>query len=223
MAVAGVAARKKDGQTVSGDTGAWFKHDDGSLYVLLCDGMGSGPEAGRESSTAVDLLERFLRAGVKPEAALRTLSAALALRGEETGGFTTIDLLRLDLFSGGAEVYKYGAAPTYIRKGKTVTRITGASLPAGLVGGEGAAPDITRAQLTAGDWILLVTDGVSGSQSDLWVRDRFAAFQGDSPKDLAQSLIDESAQHGGATDDRTALVLRLEHRKSKAPPSDETS
>lgn len=48
MAVAGVAARKKDGETVSGDAGTYFKREDGTLYVLLCDGMGSGPgRAGR--------------------------------------------------------------------------------------------------------------------------------------------------------------------------------
>ena len=52
--------QKKDGQTVSGDTGAWFKHDDGSLYVLLCDGMGSGSLAEQESALAVRLLEQFL-------------------------------------------------------------------------------------------------------------------------------------------------------------------
>lgn len=83
MAVAGVAAKKKDGQTVSGDTGAWFKHDDGSLYVLLCDGMGSGSLAEQESALAVRLLEQFLRAGVRPENALRTLNSALALRNDE--------------------------------------------------------------------------------------------------------------------------------------------
>ena len=70
MALAGAAARRKDGETVSGDTGAWFKHEDGSLYVLLCDGMGSGPAAHRESSEAARLLEQFLRAGVPPEEAL---------------------------------------------------------------------------------------------------------------------------------------------------------
>lgn len=45
--------------------------------------------------------------------------------------------------------------------------------------------------------MLLVTDGVAGSDSDLWVRQRFAAFEGESPKDLTQALIDESAGHGG--------------------------
>ena len=211
-AVAGVAARKKDGQAVSGDTGAWFKHDAGSLYVLLCDGMGSGPEAGKESSLAVRLLEQFLRSGVRPEAALRTLNSALALRGEETGGFTTIDLLRLDLFTGEAEVYKYGAAPTYVKKGTSVSRVTGSALPAGLTDGDTVAPDVTRLKLEAGDCVLLVTDGVAGTESDVWVRERLAAFNGVSPRELAQALIAESEEHGGATDDRTALVLRLAER-----------
>ncbi|MFQ7450436.1 MAG: SpoIIE family protein phosphatase [Flavonifractor plautii] len=118
MAVAGVAAKKKDGQTVSGDTGAWFKHDDGSLYVLLCDGMGSGSLAEQESALAVRLLEQFLRAGVRPENALRTLNSALALRNDEAaGGFTTIDLLRVDLFTGEAGVYKLRRRPHLCEKG----------------------------------------------------------------------------------------------------------
>ena len=84
------------------------------LYILLCDGMGSGVAASRESKLAIRLLERFLKAGVDPESALKTLNSALALRNEEEGGFTTVDLLRLDLFTGEGALYKFGAAPTYI-------------------------------------------------------------------------------------------------------------
>ena len=214
MAVAGAAAQKKDGQAVSGDTGAWFKHDDGSLYVLLCDGMGSGAPAQRESTLAVRLLEQFLRAGVRPENALRTLNSALALRNDEAvGGFTTIDLLRVDLFTGEAWVYKYGAAPTYVKKGAAVSRITGAALPAGLTSGDGAAPDTTSLHLESGDCVLLVTDGVAGGEGDQWIRDKLAAFNGGSPRELAQAILDEStAQVGAAADDRTVLALRLTRR-----------
>ncbi len=212
MAVAGVAARKKDGQTVSGDTGAWFKLDDGSLYVLLCDGMGSGPAASEDSTLAVQLLEQFLRAGVTPDTALRTLNNALVLRGEETGGFTTIDLLRVDLFTGEAAIYKYGAAPTYIRHGGKVNRISGSALPAGLAAGEGA-PDKSTFTLQAGDCVLLVSDGVAGSGEDIWLRELLAAFAGDSPKDLACALISESEGRDTGVDDRTALVIRLTQRK----------
>lgn len=213
MAVAGVAACKKDGETVSGDTGTWFKQDDGSLYVLLCDGMGSGPAARRESSEAVRLLEQFLKAGVSPEEALRTLAGALALQGEETGGFTTIDLLRLDLFTGNGAVFKYGAAPTYVKKGNTVNRITGTTLPAGLTPGKGAAPDISRFQLEPGDCVLMVSDGVAGGDGDVWLREKLRSFDGISPKELTRILIDEGGRRGGAVDDRTAILMRLSKRE----------
>ena len=212
MAVAGVAARNKAGETVSGDTGAWFKLDDGSLYVLLCDGMGSGSAASEDSTLAVKLLEQFLRAGVSPDAALRTLNGALALRGEAQGGFTTIDLLRVDLFTGDAAVYKYGAAPTYVRHGEKVSRISGSALPAGLAAGEGA-PDKHGFTLRAGDCVLLVSDGVTGGGEDIWLRELLAAFAGDSPKDLACALISESESRDTGVDDRTALVIRLTERK----------
>ena len=197
---------------ISGDTGAWFKHDDGALYVLLCDGMGSGRLAQRESALAVRLLEQFLKAGVRPENALQTISAALALRGEEEIGFTTVDLLRVDLFTGEAAVYKYGAAPTYVKKGTGVSRLTGTSLPAGLAGGEGGAPDVSQLRLEAGDWVLLVTDGVTGGGPDQWVRDQMTAFSGGSPRELAEALLEESQRQVGAADDRTALVIKLTRR-----------
>lgn len=210
MAVAGVAARKKDGETVSGDAGTYFKREDGMLYVLLCDGMGSGVLANRESSLAVRLLEQFLMAGVDTEHALMTLSSALALRGEEQGGFTTVDLLQVDLFSGEGNLYKLGAAPSYLRRGSSVRKISGTALPAGLGVEEAARPDCTRLHLEPGDCVLMVSDGVVGSGEDDWVCRRLRDFQGDSPKELARSLITDSPE--GATDDRTALVVKLAKR-----------
>ena len=212
MAVAGVAARKKDGETVSGDAGTYFKRSDGTLYVLLCDGMGSGPQANRESTLALRLLEQFLQAGVDTEHALITLNSALALRGEEAGGFTTIDLLQVDLFTGDSVVFKLGAAPTYVRKGDTIRRIVGTTLPAGLSAGEKTAPDRFPLHLSPGDCVLMVSDGVSGTGDDSWLRERFGHFSGTSPKELAADLIAHSPQ--GATDDRTALVVRLEKREA---------
>ena len=211
MAVAGGAARKKDGETVSGDVGTYFKGPDGSLYVLLCDGMGSGPAANRESALAVRLLEQFLKAGVETEHALVTVSSALALRGEEAGGFTTVDLLQVDLFTGQGAVYKLGAAPTYIRRGDQVRRLTGGALPAGLSAGGEARPDKLPLQLAPGDCVLMVSDGVTGTGDDGWLQQRFARFKGDSPKELARVLIADSPQ--GATDDRTALMVRIEKRE----------
>ena len=210
MAVAGVAARKKTGETVSGDAGTYFKRHDGKLYLLLCDGMGSGPDANRESTLAVRLLEQLLQAGVEAKRALATLSSALALRGEETGGFTTVDLLQLDLFTGEGELFKLGAAPTYIKKGGNVQRLSGKSLPAGLAEGEGTALDRFPLRLGAGDCVLMISDGVCPGPEDSWLRERLAGFDGESPKDLARELVTRDLQD--ATDDRTALVIRVDRR-----------
>ncbi|MCI9157099.1 MAG: SpoIIE family protein phosphatase [Lawsonibacter sp.] len=210
MAVAGVAARKKSGETVSGDAGTYFKRHDGKLYLLLCDGMGSGPDANRESTLAVRLLEQLLQAGVDARRALATLSSALALRGEETGGFTTVDLLQLDLFTGEGELYKLGAAPTYIKKGSRVERLSGKSLPAGLAEGEVSALDQFSLRLNPGDCVLMVSDGVCSPTEDGWLREQFTRFDGTSPKDLARELVTQDMKD--ATDDRTALVVRIDKR-----------
>ena len=147
---------------------------------------------------------------METEHALMTLNSALALRGEEEGGFTTVDLLQVDLFTGEGSIYKFGAAPSYIRSQGVVRKITGTALPAGLTSGERARPDCTRVRLEPGDCVLLVSDGVAGTGEDEWVRRRLGDFQGDSPKELARSLITDSPE--GATDDRTALVVKIEAR-----------
>ena len=212
VATAGIAARRKDGEAVSGDAGTWFKGDNGVLWVLICDGMGSGPEAAKDSTLALRLLEDFLRAGVEPEIALRTLNGALALRGDMDGGFTTIDLLRVDLFSGEATVYKLGAAPSYVCKDGHVTRITGTTLPAGLDSSGAGGPDVSRVRLNPGDLLMMVSDGVADGEEDGWLRTRMAEFKGEKPKELALTVIGESEQTGGGTDDRTVVVLRLDRR-----------
>lgn len=213
MAVAGVAARKKTGETVSGDAGTYFKRHDGKLYLLLCDGMGSGPDANRESTLAVRLLEQLIQAGVEAPRALTTLSSALALRGEETGGFTTVDLLQLDLFTGEGELFKLGAAPTYVKKGGEVQRLSGRSLPAGLAEGESGALDRFSLRLVPGDCVLMISDGVCPGPEDGWLRQRLSQFDGRSPKDLARELVTRDWKD--ATDDRTALVIRVERRTQK--------
>lgn len=209
-AVAGVASRRKDGETVSGDAGTYFKRADGKVYLLLCDGMGSGEQASRESGLAIRLLEQFLQTGIPADHALLTLTSALALRGEETGGFTTVDLLEIDLFTGDGALYKLGAAPTYVRQGDSIRRLAGTSLPAGLAEGTREAVDRFTLHLAPGDYVLMVSDGICGTGEDGWLLERLRDFSGDSPRKLAAQLITQSPQ--GATDDRTALAVRFEKR-----------
>ena len=204
----GAALRPKEGETVCGDTVVSFRTETGLLCLLLADGMGSGESARRESALTCRLLEQFLEAGIEPEAAMKTLNSAMALRGADTGSFTTIDLLTCRPETGELAFYKYGAAPSYLKKGGTVRRITGGSLPAGLRGGT-AAPDVTRVSLEPGSFAVMISDGVADPGRDEWLQDLLAGWEGEDPQTLAGLILSESIRREDLQDDCGVQVLYL--------------
>lgn len=204
----GAALRPKKGENVCGDSVSSFETETGKLCLLLSDGCGSGEAARKESALTNRLLRQFLEAGIAAEAALKTLNAALALRSEETGSFSTIDLMTLDLHTSGAELYKYGAAPTYLKKGGNVRRITGETLPAGLRESP-SSPDVTRFPMEEGSFALMVSDGVSDADHDDWLQNLLAGWEGDDPQILASLVLQEAKNHGGTSDDCASQVLYI--------------
>ena len=80
------------------------------------------------SISVVRMLERFLRSGVEPATAMKILNSVMLLRGGGGWGFATVDLMCVDLFSGETCFYKYGAAPSYVKNGKSIRRIKGETL-----------------------------------------------------------------------------------------------
>ena len=205
----GAAARPKKGESISGDSIRSFESDDGHyLFLLLSDGMGTGLAAQKESNTAVRLLERFLRAGIPAEAALKTLHSAMTLRSAETGCFTTVDLLSLDLYSGDAVLYKYGAAPSLLREGKAVRRIRSVNLPAGLNEPE-SVPERTELSLAPDTVLLLVSDGLVETEEDRWLTALLRDWTGHDPQSLTALILCDSLDHGGENDDCAVMVLTL--------------
>ena len=211
MAVAGVAARKRDGETVSGDAGTYFKRADGTLYVLLCDGMGSGAQANRESTLAIRLLRQFLQAGVDTEQALVILSSALALRGEEAGGFTTIDLLQVDLFTGTGRCSSWGPPPPISARGRRCGGSPAPPSPRACPPESGpprTAFPFTCPPATVCSWSAT---GCPGRGTTAGSGSGWPNSPGTAPRSWPAQLITHSPQ--GATDDRTALVVRIERRE----------
>ena len=207
----GIAAMKKRGEKVSGDKGTYFKTDAGVLCVILADGMGSGDEAAKDSSKVVSILEKFLRSGVDPAVAMKILNSVLLLRGNEGWGFATVDLMCVDLFTGETCFYKYGAAPSYVMNGKSIRRIKGETLAAGLSAGDGLAPDIVRMRLRPGSTAIIATDGVIVDTRDDWLKNLMLKGFEDM-KALARAALKESEQLYGLNDDMTVITVRVEER-----------
>ena len=208
----GIAALKKPGEKVSGDKGSYFKTDGGVLCVLLSDGMGTGDEAARDSAQVVEILEKFLRSGVDPAVAMKILNSVMLLRGGDSWGFATVDLMCVDLFTGDACFYKYGAAPSYVKNGKSIRRIRGETLAAGLSLGDGTAPDMVRMRLKPGSLAVVASDGVLADREDDWLKALLNGEQ-DDMKALARALLREAQNRYGAGDDMTVVTVRVEERQ----------
>ena len=209
----GVAAMKKEGEPVSGDRGTYFKTEQGVLCVLLSDGMGSGETAAREPICVVRILERFLRSGVEPGTAMKLLNSVMLLRSADSWGYATVDLMCIDLFTGQTGFYKYGAAPSYIRSGKTVRRVKGSSMAAGILAEEGETPEVVRMRLRPGGVAIIASDGVITRDDDGWLRQELLDFDGTDTRDLARRVIRQAGERYGYSDDMTVLAVRLEERK----------
>lgn len=206
-----LSCRPKEGQRQCGDSTTYFTGG-GKLHLLLSDGMGSGREAQRESRMALRLLEQFLTAGIEAETALRTLNSALNLRSDEHGSFTTVDLLSVDAAGREAQLIKYGAAPTYIKRRGSVRRITGQALPAGLQAADSRVTPV-RFSLEEDTFVLMVSDGIADSGEDAWLSDLLAGWQGEDPNVLVSLVMRESAKRRGCDDDCSAMCLYIPPQK----------
>ena len=209
----GIAAVKKQGESVSGDRGTYFKTDSGELCVILSDGMGSGDAAADGSVGTIRILENFLRAGVSPSNAMKLLNASALVRDTENWGYSTVDLMCIDLFTGDASFYKYGAAPSYVRTGGVIRKIRCSSYAAGLSFEAGKSPDVMRMRLKPGSVAVIASDGILSDGRDLWLRELLETDDGSDMKSLAGAVVQTAVREYGRNDDMTALAVSVEVRR----------
>ena len=169
-------------------------------YVLLCDGMGTGLGAVQEGKTAAEMLKKLLGAGYPAEYALRSLNSLCALR--ERSGAVTVDLAELFLDSGKVNLYKWGAAPSYLMHGNSAERIGSLGPPPGLSVTD-CREQTERFTLRRGEILILISDGVE--QEDT-LRCCTEAL-GQPPAELGVRLLSDSRLTGD--DDATAVIIQL--------------
>lgn len=208
----GWAQRKKEGQAVSGDQQARFLTEDGRAVIMLADGMGSGEGAAAVSMDALSLIGRFAKAGCSLCESARAVVPMLAARLEERG-FTTLDLLEIDLFSGRCALTKYGAAPTWLLAGGRARKLESRALPAGLEAGA-PPPEPEYFTLREDCRILMVSDGAAEGLDEPFLLEYLRLHPGaDDPEELARGLTDRAVPED-APDDRTAVVVSVRRQPS---------
>jgi stage II sporulation protein E len=199
----------KDGSDVSGDSFAYAGRAD-RYYTVLCDGIGSGEEAYNESNAAVDLLSKFMYTDFSEEQIMRTLNSILMIKlGDER--FVTFDFNIIDYGSKEIRLYKAGAAPTYILSGRNVDKISGKSLPLGIL--DNFEYSSFKKKVEIGDIIIMVSDGIIDSigLDEKKSLDKYLELIWDKDPQTMANLILSYALRGQneIIDDMTVLVTKI--------------
>jgi len=206
----GICCASREAGAPCGDSNLTCMLDDERLLVLICDGMGSGEAARRESAVAARLRGRFLRAGAACDLAIETVNTLLLNRSGEDM-FATVDMLIFNLNTGEAELVKLAACPTLILRDGALRRAEGGRLPLGIL--ERVQPGSLRTRLLPGDVLLMASDGVMDAAGEAALERLMRREDGDMPRLARLALAAaERGSRGGRRDDMTAICLRVEER-----------
>ncbi len=198
---ASITAFQRARNRLTADIWTSFDTDFGYTYLLLADGMGTGPEAAGDSACICALARSLLEAGADARAAAIWLNSVLSIRAAAEEA-TSIDLLELNRYTGEAKLFKAGGAPTCFCCGGQTESVSGPSLPIGILD-ELCCYDCSRT-LQKGDTVCLISDGAWAACGD-GLRARIEQM-----KDAA-ALRDELARLMGdvTADDVTVLLLEV--------------
>ena len=207
----GVARAVRADSRVSGDNFSFLYPEGGEVIMLLSDGMGSGEAACRESERVIELLEQFLEAGFKEEAAMRLINSMLVLRTENTM-FSTMDITVWHLTTGMCDFMKAGAAATFILRGDWMESISSTTLPAGML--SCVSYDVKQKKLYEGDYVIMVSDGVAESDGEEFIARALSGSVGGNPQEIANVILEAAMKREDyqPKDDMTVLVAGLSKR-----------
>ncbi|MEG1945190.1 MAG: PP2C family protein-serine/threonine phosphatase [Oscillospiraceae bacterium] len=196
---------------VCGDVYSVFNDARGHVHILLADGMGTGEAAARDGAVSCALLKRLMESGFAVLQAAELVNASMALR-EDSESACTLDALSFDLFTGVVSVLKAGAAPTYLVNASGIKKISGKTLPVGIL--DDVSCGSKTLSLCDNDIIAMVTDGVEGEGST-FIESLLAAMRDDQPSEICREIMRTAKHQGTVSDDMTVIVARIGTTSSK--------
>lgn len=198
--------KHSENERVSGDTAVSFESADGHFYSLVADGMGSGEGAHKTSHFAADFLSRILKAPCTKNTALHILNHIIKSRNEECS--STVDLFDFDLITGEALFFKCGAAPSYVKRDSSIFRIRSETAPIGLM--KGIDAERIRVEIKGGDYIIMLSDGVSQSpEESTWLLELLSAPPMSDIREYAEKILAEAERHTLGVDDMSVAVAKI--------------
>lgn len=197
-------SRRKE--TANGDYVTACLDGQGCYYSIISDGMGSGTRARIDSTFACGLLTKLLESGIEPETAIDMLNTSLLVKSADES-FATLDVCRVDLYTGRTTIFKAGGADTFVKSGNKVTRIKGTGLPVGV----SRSLSLSSQSFDSGedDIIIMTSDGADLSQQ--WIEQAFEKDSGKNIDELVKTVAGAARFNceKGREDDISVVALQL--------------
>ncbi|NLJ16820.1 MAG: SpoIIE family protein phosphatase [Clostridiales bacterium] len=180
---------------LSGDYCDSYIDESGVAYIALSDGMGSGTRARVDSTFTCGMLMKLIRCGVGLSAATKIVNSSMSVKSVDES-YSTLDICKIDLYTGAVNIYKAGSAPTYLKSRNRIIKIPTTCPPIGNL----SLPELDRHSFSAvqGDIVLLVSDGVMVDEG--WLTRELKSPKSSDIKDLVK---------------RIAMTAKLSAEKSK--------
>lgn len=199
------AVKPSEGKNVCGDYYRCFKDSFSRQVVLLSDGMGTGSRAAVDSAFTCETFSTLIKSGLDEKTAAAAVNCAMMMKSTDES-FSTVDFLRLDPVLKIAQVFKCGAAPTFILKKRKASVIETESTPIGIL--DNVNMSESTFDIEAGDMIILASDGVSGDRFN-WIFNELKLWNNLNASALAKHILQCSIDRkiGKRTDDMTVIAV----------------
>ena len=212
----GIANKTKTKSDISGDSTLTIRLKDGKYLIAISDGMGSGKEAKKSSTEALQLLENLLLSGFDKNISLELINNSLINRNKES--YASLDIAIVDLYMGNVEFIKSAACPTYIKNGKRVQMVKSNSLPTGII--EGSKIQTYDKDIEQGDIMVFCSDGVLDSNveyknKELWIKYLLEDIETTNTQKIANLIVEEATDnnYGIAKDDMSVMVCKFRKKE----------
>jgi stage II sporulation protein E len=205
----GLASVAKKG--VCGDSHSFYGLENGKYMMLICDGMGSGSKARRESEGTAMLLENFFHAEFDEKTILSTINKLLILKSPDEM-FSTVDMCVIDLVKGKLKFTKIGAPHSYLIRNSQANKITPGALPIGIL--DGFSPMVEQRDIVDGDLIVMFSDGVADvhDEDGDWLIEAIGKTK--NPQVVADRILAVTLDGEKQKDDITVIVGRIAQRSA---------
>lgn len=195
----------KDGESINGDSTFSFVSD-GKFYTCICDGMGSGHAAALTSKLASVFLQKLLSCGADAEIVMKTLNHFIRSKSGEC--FTTVDIMCVDLLTGGGSFIKSGAAPSYVIREGRIFRMASLTPPVGIM--SELCSERIDFVFKNGDIAVMVSDGVADTSDELVWLYNLLTYESDCPtSELCEKIMERSSTEHLGQDDMTVCAVAI--------------